>query len=80
MQKFFGTAFGLTSKVPKSSFTITQGETKEHSMDNGSGTVLFREFCPNCGTGILEYGVCMYGFFFVDPDVWERRHLSGMGR
>ena len=27
-------------------------------MDNGSGTVLVREFCPTCGTGVLEYGVC----------------------
>ena len=55
-QKFFGTGFGLTTKVPKDSFKITQGSLKEHISDNGA-TVLYREFCERCGTGILEYGV-----------------------
>ncbi|KIP01830.1 hypothetical protein PHLGIDRAFT_326289 [Phlebiopsis gigantea 11061_1 CR5-6] len=54
-KKFFGTGFGLTTKVPKNSFRITQGSLKEHISDNGA-TVLCREFCERCGTGILEYG------------------------
>ena len=57
-QRFFGTAFGLTTKVPKETFRILRGNTKEHVSDNGS-TTLHREFCDNCGTGILEYGVCV---------------------
>lgn len=55
-KKFFGTAFGLTAKIPKDAFRVTKGQTKEHAADNGSGTVLFREFCGTCGSGILEYG------------------------
>lgn len=27
-----------------------------HEADNGSGTLLHREFCSVCGSGILEYG------------------------
>lgn len=57
-QKFFGTAFGLTTKVPISSFSYTSDSKKPtiHEADNGSGTMLHREFCPKCGSGILEVG------------------------
>ena len=59
MQKFTGGNFGITTKLPKSSFTIKSGKdlVKVHEADNGSGTLLHREFCGNCGTGLLEYGV-----------------------
>lgn len=36
---------------------ITQGSPKEHVGDNGSGVQLHREFCDECGSGILEYAV-----------------------
>jgi len=55
-KRWTGSAFGITSKVPRKAFKITQGKTKEHVSDNGSGTKLYREFCPTCGSGILEYG------------------------
>ncbi|KAK1226010.1 hypothetical protein PQX77_011028 [Marasmius sp. AFHP31] len=56
-QKFFGSPFGTTTKIPKSSFKLTSasGTPKEHVSDNGS-TELHREFCGTCGSGILEYG------------------------
>ncbi|EKG15625.1 Prohibitin [Macrophomina phaseolina MS6] len=54
--KAFGTNYGLTAKLPKDSFKYTQGTPKEHVADNGSGTMLHREFCDNCGSFILEYG------------------------
>lgn len=56
-QKAFGTNYGLTAKIPKDAFQYTQGTPKEHAADNGSGTMLFREFCDYCGSFILEYGV-----------------------
>ncbi|PGH15206.1 hypothetical protein AJ79_02571 [Helicocarpus griseus UAMH5409] len=55
-KKAFGTNYGLTAKVPKDSVEITQGKTKEHASDNGSGVILHREFCDTCGSFILEYG------------------------
>jgi hypothetical protein len=56
-QKFFGTNYGLTTKIPASSFKITAGEPNVLEADNGSGHLLHREFCGVCGGGILEYGV-----------------------
>lgn len=35
---------------------ITKGIPKEHVADNGSGALIHREFCENCGSFILEYG------------------------
>ncbi|KAJ5978410.1 Glutathione-dependent formaldehyde-activating enzyme/centromere protein V [Penicillium viridicatum] len=55
-KKAFGTNYGLTAKVPKDTFNLTKGMPKEHVADNGSGAVIHREFCQNCGSFILEYG------------------------
>ncbi|QKX64699.1 uncharacterized protein TRUGW13939_11875 [Talaromyces rugulosus] len=55
-KKAFGTNYGLTAKVPRDALKITQGTTKEHAADNGSGMLIHREFCSNCGSTILEYG------------------------
>ena len=58
-QKFTGGPFGITSKIPESSFSVTQGKEyiTVHEADNGSGTMLHREFCKECGSPILERGV-----------------------
>lgn len=56
-QKFFGTNYGLTTKIPASLFKLTKGTPKVHEDDNGSGSLLHREFCGACGGAILEYGV-----------------------
>ncbi|KAF9465975.1 Mss4-like protein [Collybia nuda] len=55
-KKWTGSAFGITTKIPRSALSITHGRTVEHISDNGSGTKLYREFCGTCGSGILEYG------------------------
>jgi hypothetical protein len=72
-QKFFGTNYGLTSKIPKSSFRITAGQPKVHEGDNGSGTLLHREFCATCGSGILEYGVSLWGIVSDKGFAWGER-------
>ncbi|EKM50724.1 uncharacterized protein PHACADRAFT_166415 [Phanerochaete carnosa HHB-10118-sp] len=54
-KRYFGTGFGLTTKIPKGTLRLTEGTPKEHVSNNGS-TNLRREFCGMCGTGILEYG------------------------
>ncbi|KAI9926357.1 hypothetical protein MW887_004121 [Aspergillus wentii] len=55
-KKAFGTNYGLTAKVPKDAFQLTSGMPKEHVSDNGSGAMIHREFCGDCGSFILEYG------------------------
>lgn len=55
-KKAFGTNYGLTAKILKDALRLTAGKPKEHVGDNGSGSLLHREFCDNCGSFILEYG------------------------
>ncbi|KAI4139960.1 MAG: hypothetical protein LQ341_004012 [Variospora aurantia] len=52
------TAFGLTTKIPVKAFSYTSDSAQPttHEADNGSGSLLHREFCSKCGSGILEYG------------------------
>lgn len=65
-KKFTGGPFGITTKIPKSSFTVTEGtdSVKVHEADNGAGTLLHREFCNVCGSGLLEYGVSSSFLFY----------------
>lgn len=56
-KKFTGGAYGITTKLPASAFQITSAKKPQsHDADNGSGSMLHREFCPECGSGILEVG------------------------
>jgi len=58
-KKAFGGVFGVTVKVPLAGFRYLGGGeegVKIHVQDNGSGTNLYREFCPTCGSYISEYG------------------------
>ncbi|KAF2742064.1 hypothetical protein M011DRAFT_413331 [Sporormia fimetaria CBS 119925] len=54
-KKAFGGAFGVTSKIPVGSFSYDQGN-QVHAGDNGSGSIVYREFCGKCGSYICEYG------------------------
>ncbi|KAI1255472.1 hypothetical protein MGN70_003538 [Eutypa lata] len=57
-KKFTGGEHGITTKIPRSAFAVTEGQehVRTHEADNGSGTVLHREFCGTCGGPLLEYG------------------------
>ncbi|KAI1182168.1 Mss4-like protein [Nemania serpens] len=58
-KRFTGGGFGVTTRVPRSSFSIERGGedyVRVHEADNGSGVTLRREFCGVCGSGILEFG------------------------
>ena len=55
-RKFTGSENGITTKIPLSSFHVTKGKTKVHKADNGRVVQLTREFCADCGSGILEFG------------------------
>jgi len=66
-KKFTGGPFGITSKIPESSFSVTQGKEyiTVHEADNGSGTMLHREFCKECGSPILERGANAGDFTYI---------------
>jgi hypothetical protein len=61
-KKFTGCNYGITTKIPRSSFQITKGQdsVKVHEADNGSGVILHREFSTTCGGSLLEYGVSVF--------------------
>jgi hypothetical protein len=40
--------------VPKAAFRITKGALKSYAVKADSGNEVAREFCPNCGSGILS--------------------------
>lgn len=58
-QKFSGGGYGLTTKIPATAFKITSGSPKIYEADNGSGRLMHRESCVDCGGPILEYAVCI---------------------
>ncbi|ORY64791.1 Mss4-like protein [Pseudomassariella vexata] len=66
-KNFTGGNYGITTKIPKSSFKITQGQDhiKVHEADNGSGVELHREFCGTCGGSLLEYGANAGNFIYI---------------
>ncbi|KAI1304806.1 Mss4-like protein [Xylaria venustula] len=57
-KRFTGCNYGITTKIPRASFALTQGSdsVRVHEADNGSGVMLHREFCGTCGGSLLEYG------------------------
>ncbi|KAE9396299.1 hypothetical protein BT96DRAFT_966510 [Gymnopus androsaceus JB14] len=69
-KKFTGGNYGITTKIPRSAFQVTQGQDKikvhETHEGNGSGPMkLRREFCGECGSGILEFGANAGDFIYV---------------
>jgi hypothetical protein len=49
-QQATGSAFNLNVIVPASALTFTKGEPKYYGATGGSGNILYRGFCPACGS------------------------------
>ena len=66
-KKFTGGPFGITTKIPRSAFSLVQGDdaVRIHEADNGSGVLLRREFCGVCGSPIIEFGANAGGNIYV---------------
>ncbi|WWC88899.1 uncharacterized protein L201_003814 [Kwoniella dendrophila CBS 6074] len=54
-KKAYGGDFFAAVRVPVNTFQYTSGKAKLHAKDNGSGVMVNREFCDNCGSNIIEY-------------------------
>jgi len=79
-KKFTGGNYGITTKLPRSSFKVTsETKPKVHEADNGSGVVLHREFCDNCGSGILEYGANAGDFTYIFYGTFDREGRKELG-
>ncbi|KAJ9110587.1 hypothetical protein QFC20_002917 [Naganishia adeliensis] len=79
-KKFFGGPYGTTTKFPTSGFRITStSQPRVHEADNGSGSLLHREFCGTCGGPILEYGKAAEGkFVYVMYGAWNEQGRKDM--
>lgn len=73
-KKFTGGPFGTTTKIPKSTFTLKSGKDKVtvHEMDNGSGTMLHREFCATCGSPLMEFGANAGDFIYIFNGTFDK--------
>jgi len=53
-QRSGGSAFHVGVLVPRSGFTITQGELRRYESQADSGRTITRSFCPICGSGVIN--------------------------
>lgn len=82
--EFTGGPYGITTKVPLASFHLTRGTPKHHTADNGSGSLLYRQFCATCGSPIAEWGAAAqdsarYIFYGTFDKVGEHKALDPKG-
>jgi hypothetical protein len=52
-QKFTGSAFSVVVAVPKSALSV-QGKVSTFSKSGDSGKSIERQFCPECGSSIID--------------------------
>ncbi|KWU42212.1 DUF636 domain protein [Rhodotorula sp. JG-1b] len=83
-KKFTGGPYGITTKVPLAAFHLTRGTPKQHTADNGSGSLLHRQFCATCGSPIAEWGAAAqdsarYIFYGTFDKVGEQKALDPKG-
>jgi hypothetical protein len=85
-QKQSGTAFALNVAVPKSAVTI-DGQLKAYKDTGDSGQVHERRFCPECGSGILDWINVAPDLYIIkagtlDDTSWlhPKLHIYAMGR
>ena len=70
-----GSAFLSGLSFPSESVSI-QGDLKSFDMPGGSGQILHRRFCPNCGSGVFVRSIARPGSLIVtagtvdDPTVF----------
>ena len=90
-QKQSASAFGISFKVPRLGFTITQGTPHYWTRETGSGRKLKCAFCPTCGTRLwhefdpISESISIKGGSLDEPvdvgnaiHIWVSRKLPGI--
>jgi hypothetical protein len=60
-----GGAFSAGFMVPKESFKLLKGELKSHEITADSGNKVGRNFCPTCGSPVMNQFTAMSAFVEV---------------
>jgi hypothetical protein len=75
-QRYTGSAFETAIGFPSSAVSV-QGELKTYNDAGDSGKLVYRRFCPNCGSGVVAEAEVMPGMTLVlagtldDPSVFK---------
>ena len=63
-QKESGGAFAIVVGVPQPSLTV-QGQVKTYADKGDSGKAMYRRFCPDCGSTMMDEGEAMPGVTMI---------------
>jgi hypothetical protein len=63
-QRYTGSSFETVTVYPSASVAV-QGELKTYNDVADSGKILYRRFCPNCGSGVMAEAEVMPGLIIV---------------
>src|SRR5262249_33653159 len=63
-QKESGSAFAIVIGIPQSALSL-QGDLKMYQHKGDSGKAMFRRFCPNCGSTVMDEGEALPGVVMV---------------
>jgi hypothetical protein len=63
-QKGTGTAFSVVVALPKPMLSM-QGTLKTFDDHGNSGKILYRRFCPECGSSVVEEAEAMPGVVMI---------------
>jgi len=63
-QKESGSAFAIVVAVPQPALSV-QGELKTYTDQGDSGQAMFRRFCPECGSTVMEEAAAMPGILML---------------
>jgi hypothetical protein len=63
-QKESGGAFAIVVGVPQSALTV-QGQVKTYADRGDSGKTMYRRFCPDCGSTLMDEAEAMPGITMI---------------
>jgi hypothetical protein len=63
-QKESGSAFTIVIGIPQPALSV-QGDLKTFEDKGDSGKAMFRRFCPNCGSTVMDEAEAMPGVIMV---------------
>ena len=63
-QKESGGAFAVVVGVPQSAMTV-QGQVKTYADRGDSGKAMYRRFCPDCGSTLMDEAEAMPGVTMI---------------
>lgn len=79
-QKETGSAFSVILGVPQPALTV-QGQVKSYTHKGDSGKTVYRRFCPECGSTLIEEAEAMPGIVMIqvgtlDDASWVRPTMA----